>query len=108
MSKIFWVLNLQTGAIDHMFESATPRAAALKAANKKITSICLVEANAGKVHLFEGSQVPLEPHETTPYTERRNITHKACARKMFYKKVTNHFLIDDMEELSRMLREELQ
>lgn len=106
MSKIFWVLNLQTGAVDHTIESGTPRSAALKAANKKLTRICLVEADVGKIHLFDGMQVPLEPHEVTSYTEQRNITTKAVVRKLGYKKVASNFLMADMQELCSVVREE--
>jgi hypothetical protein len=106
MSKIFWVLNLQTGAVDYTIESDTPRSAALKAANKKLTRICLVEADAGKVHLFEGMQVPLQAHEVTSYTEQRNITTKAVVRKLGYKKVASNFLMADMDDLCTVVRDE--
>ena len=57
MSKAFWLLNTETSEIDMRLQSNTPREAALKAATRQKTDICLIEASMGKVHLFKGERI---------------------------------------------------
>jgi len=106
MSKAFWLLNTETSQIDTTLQSNTPREAALKAASRHKTNICLVEASAGKVHLFQGSRVPLDEREMSEFTAKNNITAKPHVTKVGYKKIAANFNEADLQELSAVIREE--
>lgn len=106
MSKAFWLLNTNTSQIDATLQSNTPREAALKAASRHKTNICLVEASVGKVHLFRGNRVPLEERDVSAYTERNNISAKPQVQKIGYKKIAPNFTEADLEELSAVIRDQ--
>ena len=106
VKKLFWVLDIHTGEIEFNLESDTPRSAALKAATRDKTDICLVEPGTGKVHFFSGSQIPLAEHEKTDFTTKRGIVTKPVVRKIGYKSMSTHFEINDMKHLAAILREQ--
>lgn len=103
--KKFWLLDIDSGIIKKDLFSKTPRDAALKAATKDEVDIYLVEPESGKIHVFEGSKIPLSEKEKTSYTLDRNIVSKPVVRKLLYKNLNQTIDKNVVEDVSRVFKE---
>ena len=81
----FAQIDFENDCVSRVFQSKTPRAAALKAATQSGNArIVLVEEVTGKVHVFQGEKVELREEERNSYTARNNITTKPAVQKLCY------------------------
>ena len=96
MVKRFWLIDLDNEELSMEIMSSNPRDAALKAATREVAQICLVETENGKLHLFHGSKVPLEPRETNEFTRKNNITSKPIVGKLGYVNMQKKMSRSDM------------
>ena len=99
MTRLFWQIDREGGAIGMHISSSTPREAALKAATRDVREIWLADVSTGKLHVFEGSRRPLMPHEHTAFTRDRNIVAKPTVTKMAYKNLQTSLSPYDVSKL---------
>ena len=103
--KCFWQIDVDAGTVRYEFSSKTARDAALKAATKEETMICLVEPNCGKIHVFEGSKEPLSEKEKSDFTERRNISSKPVVRKLLYKNLQQSITANQVKDVAETFKD---
>lgn len=84
------------------WQSKTARDAALKAANRDVELICLVDVDMGKLHAFRGHRRKLEDCELTEYTRRRGITHKPTVEKLAYHNCRRAITRADVDDVARL------
>lgn len=105
--KSFWLVDCETQKVEKEFSSNTAREAALKAATREVSTICLIEPTNGKLHVFKGTRVPLSESQQNNYTRSRNISSKPQVSKLAYKNMnttyTRHKLEDACREFLYML-----
>lgn len=82
--KRFLLVDIENREVDMELQSSTPREAALKAATRDRTLICLAEVTSGKLHVFRGDKVPLETREVNRFTQGNNIVSKPRVSKLGY------------------------
>ena len=99
MKKRFWVLDIENAEVDMDLQSSTPREAALKAATRERSLICLVEFATGKLHVFRGEKVPLVSREINEFTRGKNITSKPVVSKLGYLNLQKNLTRSDMSEI---------
>ena len=104
MSKRFWVIDLDNDEVCMELNSSNPRDAALKAATRDVTQICLVEVANGKLHLFRGSKIPLTARETNEFTRKNNITSKPTVGKLGYVNLQRALTRSDMSNILEEFR----
>ena len=97
--KHFWQIDPVRGEITMDIHSNTPREAALKVATRDVLDIWLAEVQSGKLHVFRGDRRPLEDHEHTDFTRRRNIVAKPVVQKMAYKNLNSPLTRGDVTRL---------
>ena len=83
--RTYWAVAPDDGSLLMEIAASTPRDAALKAATRGVTEICLADAAGGKLHVFSGLRHPLSGSEITEYTQSRSITHRPVVAKMAYR-----------------------
>ena len=81
------------GQAEMVIKSPTPRQAALMAAARGFTSICLLEM--GKLHIFTGSRQEIS--ERNPYEIYHSITYRPVCSKVAYHTVGNMKRTEIME-----------
>lgn len=102
MGKRFWLLNIDdesSSKVEMEILSSTPREAALKAATRDISRICLVETLSGKMHIFLGQKIPLMETEINAFTRKHNITAKPVVRKIGYNNLKTGITASDLPNL---------
>ena len=102
--RVFWSVEPTDETIIMEFHSKSPRDAALKAATRGQTMICLVDPTTGKLHMFRGERVPITEKETTAFTQTRNITTKPCVSKMNYRNTGRTLKKSDLSEICAQMR----
>lgn len=105
--KRFWCIRPENDEITMEFFSKTPRDAALKAATRDEARICLVDVDAGKLHVFVGERRPLNESQTNAFTQRKNITSRPFVAKMAYRNLNQACERKDVERLAQEFREML-
>lgn len=99
--KCFWLVDYQTCELEKEFLSNTAREAALKAATREAGTICLVESQNGKLHVFKGTRVPLAEDEQNSYTRARNISSKPQVSKIAYRNMKMSYHRNRLEDACR-------
>ena len=102
--RVFWSVDPQKETILMEFYSKSPRDAALKAATRGQTLICLVDPAPGKLHMFRGERIPITDKETTAFTQARNITTKPTVSKMNYRNTGRSLKRNDMGDICAQMR----
>ena len=90
------------------FHSRSPRDAALKAATRGQTTICLIEAGSGKLHIFKGNRVALSGQEENEFTRTRNINSKPTVRKMAYRNLNRPVEKSELDAVCAELRDMME
>lgn len=100
--RTFWQIDPDEATIVTPWKSKSARDAALKAATRDESLICLVDVEFGKLHVFRGARRELAPEEQTYYTRQRNISHKPVVEKMGYHNCRREIKRSDVPEVARL------
>jgi len=106
-TKAFWLINPDEQKIEMEFVSKTARDAALKAATRGYSIICLAEADVGKIHIFRGVRINLSEDKQNDYTRQRNINTKPHVSKLAYRNLKQtlrrHDVVEIAENVTNMM-----
>ena len=106
-TKPIWLVDPYAGELRTTFYSKTPRDAALKAATRGESRICLVEPDSGKLHIFRGDRVALSDHARSAFTDQRNIVSKPKVSKIAYRNTRTSFERADLDAILEQVRDML-